>query len=73
MKVQMPGHPIRVEQLEEEMAHVDLLDKLIQEHDAVYLLMDTREARWLPSVVAAAYNKVDSLFILDLHQCSSGI
>ncbi len=31
---------------------------LIVAHDAVFLLMDTRESRWLPSVICAALNKV---------------
>lgn len=34
------------------------LHRLIQEHDAVFLLMDTREARWLPSLLAAAEGRL---------------
>ena len=37
---------------------VEMLDSLIRGHDAVFLLMDTRESRWLPTVMAAAYGKV---------------
>jgi len=37
---------------------VELLESLIEEHDAVFLLMDTRESRWLPTVVGAAKGKV---------------
>lgn len=59
MKIQMPGHQIREEDIDSEMEHVILLEKLIKEHDAVYLLLDTREARWLPTVVSAVYNKVE--------------
>lgn len=32
--------------------------ELIQTHDAVFLLMDTRESRWLPTVIAAAEEKM---------------
>ena len=41
------------------------LEKLIKEHDCVYLLMDTRESRWLPTVIAAAEKKVNFLDIID--------
>ena len=37
---------------------VQTLDELIQSHDALFLLLDTRESRWLPTVMAAAYQKV---------------
>jgi ubiquitin-like modifier-activating enzyme ATG7 len=71
MKIQMPGHQIREEDIDAEMEHVHLLDKLIKEHDAIYLLLDTREARWLPTVVAAAHNKVEYKLNLDLPECST--
>lgn len=34
------------------------LQGLIEEHDVIYLLMDTRESRWLPSVLGAAAGKL---------------
>jgi ubiquitin-like modifier-activating enzyme ATG7 len=37
---------------------VQRLEELIDAHDVVFLLMDTRESRWLPTVVAAAKKKV---------------
>jgi ubiquitin-like modifier-activating enzyme ATG7 len=52
LSIPMPGHAA----VEEDA--VDRLDQLIQECDVVYLLTDTRESRWLPTVMAAAYNKV---------------
>ena len=39
-------------------ADVDKLRALIDSHDVVFLLMDTREARWLPTVLAAAAGKL---------------
>ena len=37
---------------------VEELEKLIKEHDCIFLLMDTRESRWLPTLIAAANKKV---------------
>ena len=34
------------------------LEALIVSHDVVFLLMDTRESRWLPTLLCAAHNKL---------------
>ena len=39
-------------------ADTERLAELIQEHDVVYELMDTRESRWLPTLLAAAAGKL---------------
>ena len=56
MSVPMAGHPIT--DREKTKAEFELLKKLIDEHDAIFLLMDTREARWLPTVMGKASNKI---------------
>ncbi|KAJ1632860.1 hypothetical protein T492DRAFT_627529 [Pavlovales sp. CCMP2436] len=56
--VPMPGHPIAEAELEGVKAAVALLEQLVAEHDAVFLLMDTRESRWLPSLLCAAQDKL---------------
>lgn len=52
----MAGHPI----LDEKAVKTDYetLRALIEEHDAVFLLMDTRESRWLPTVMGKAAGKI---------------
>ena len=39
-------------------ASVKQLEDLIESHDVVFLLMDTRESRWLPTLLCAAHNKL---------------
>jgi len=34
------------------------LEELVSSHDAVFLLMDTRESRWLPTVMCTAMSKI---------------
>ena len=54
----MPGHPTPPELVEQTKKDVETLEKLIEEHDVVYLLMDSRESRWLPTVIARAKGKL---------------
>lgn len=56
VSVPMLGHPITDEPTTKE--DFELLEKLIEDHDAIFLLMDTRESRWLPTVLAKAKNKL---------------
>lgn len=60
MSIPMPGHPVSFSQatLSQAQRDVEQLEKLISEHDVVFLLMDTRESRWLPTVIAASKRKV---------------
>lgn len=52
----MAGHPITDEK--KTKADFELLKSLIDEHDAIFLLMDTRESRWLPTVMGKAAGKM---------------
>lgn len=54
----MPGHPIPPASTEQARKDVETLEKLVDEHDAVFLLMDSRESRWLPTVLGAAKGKI---------------
>jgi len=55
LSVPMPGHPDSEESIRQA---VERLDQLVKETDVVFLLTDTRESRWLPTVMAAAHNTV---------------
>jgi ubiquitin-like modifier-activating enzyme ATG7 len=56
MSVPMLGHPI-TDEANTEMEFT-VLQKLIDDHDAIFLLMDTRESRWLPTVMGKAAGKI---------------
>lgn len=60
LSIPMPGHPIppTAASLAEAKAVVQKLEQLFDEHDAVFLLMDSRESRWLPTVLGAAKGKI---------------
>jgi ubiquitin-like modifier-activating enzyme ATG7 len=56
LSVPMAGHPT----VDEDATRADFeaLQALIREHDAIFLLMDTRESRWLPTVIGKAAGKI---------------
>jgi ubiquitin-like modifier-activating enzyme ATG7 len=56
LSVPMAGHPIMDEK--KVKAEFDQLHKLIEDHDAIFILMDTRESRWLPTVMGKSANKI---------------
>ncbi|KAK6176592.1 hypothetical protein SNE40_014847 [Patella caerulea] len=58
LTIPMPGHSITESALKQTERDAQLLEELIENHDAVFLLMDTRESRWLPTLVAAAKQKI---------------
>ena len=55
LSIPMPGHPESATAIQEAVA---TLDRLVQDCDVVFLLTDTRESRWLPTVMAAAQDKI---------------
>ena len=63
LNIPMPGHPI-LAGAPEDAARKDVaeLERLIKSHDVVFLLMDSRESRWLPTVIGAAKGKVGLRF-----------
>lgn len=56
LAVPMAGHP--VVDVEKTRSEFETLKKLIDDHDAIFLLMDTRESRWLPTLMGKASGKI---------------
>ena len=58
INIPMPGHPISDSLKPKVQNDYESLEELIKSHDVIYLLMDTRESRWLPTVMAAHHGKL---------------
>lgn len=56
LAVPMAGHPVA--DSVKTQADFEVLKELIDNHDAIFLLMDTRESRWLPTVMCKAADKL---------------
>lgn len=53
LSVPMPGHPVSPSTEQEVRQAYDTLQELVLGHDLIFLLMDSRESRWLPTLLAA--------------------
>jgi ubiquitin-like modifier-activating enzyme ATG7 len=58
LSIPMPGHAFSAKEEESVRRDTDQLQKLVDEADVVFLLTDTRESRWLPTVMARKSNKM---------------
>lgn len=60
MHIPMPGHPVGVSSTAQQKTHADIvqLEQLVRQHDVVFLLTDSRESRWLPTMLGAAHDKI---------------
>ena len=58
LAIPMPGHPVPDALVNATRQAVQDLSDLIDQHHVVYLLMDSRESRWLPTMLGAAKGKV---------------
>ncbi|KAG2765605.1 Ubiquitin-like modifier-activating enzyme [Phytophthora cactorum] len=59
LTIPMAGHALSSPQLMEEAKKgLETLDQLIETHDVVFLGTDSRESRWLPTVIASSKKKL---------------
>ncbi|XP_020105546.1 ubiquitin-like modifier-activating enzyme atg7 [Ananas comosus] len=58
MAIPMPGHPVSANETASLLEDCKRLQALISSHDVVFLLTDTRESRWLPTLLCANENKI---------------
>ena len=65
MEIPMPGHPLSPGEAAGVLQDCKSLEELVASHDAIFLLTDTRESRWLPTLLCTNENKVNLVGILE--------
>ncbi|EYC42894.1 hypothetical protein Y032_0513g2757 [Ancylostoma ceylanicum] len=58
LTVPMPGHTVSSSEETSLERDVALVDDLVAKHDVVFLALDSREARWLPTMLATKHGKM---------------
>ncbi|KAM9972593.1 hypothetical protein ACTFIR_011960 [Dictyostelium discoideum] len=56
--IPMPGHSVPQSEYQSIRNTIELLENLIKQHDVIYLLTDSRESRWLPTMLSRAHGKL---------------
>lgn len=59
LTIPMPGHPLTPgAETEKAKGDAETLEALVSSHDVVYILTDSRESRWLPTLLSAKHDKI---------------
>ncbi|KAL7071991.1 hypothetical protein ACQ4LE_008651 [Meloidogyne hapla] len=58
MKVPMPGYPFSEDEEDNVIQRCNQLEECIKNCDVLFLVMDSRESRWLPTLLASVHNKL---------------
>lgn len=56
--IPMPGHNVGDSMRDECVDQFQRIEGLVKEHDVLFLLTDSRESRWLPTVIGAFHGKI---------------
>ncbi|KAK5574485.1 hypothetical protein RB653_009738 [Dictyostelium firmibasis] len=56
--IPMPGHSVPSSEYQSIRDTIEHLENLIKQHDVIYLLTDSRESRWLPTMLSRAHGKL---------------
>lgn len=59
LTIPMPGHPLTsTAEVAKAKRDAETLEALVSSHDVVFILTDSRESRWLPTLLAAKHDKI---------------
>ena len=58
LQIPMPGHPVSDSTKQKTIEEIDLIVDMIKETDVLFLVTDSRESRWLPTLLGSYFGKI---------------